>query len=306
MQEPAVDSWRVYDTPTSRNVGRPKRTSHGPERISRGFGVNALQLKLIICITMLVDHFGLLFLELGSIGYTVCRSIGRITIPLVCLLLVEGYMKTRSRKKYALRLLGFAVISEVPWLAIALKQAEEIAKYRVEIGDEAWKALGEEELSLLADRVLSIFNVMFTLVIGVLMLSVLDMAKRRFKERPAKEAASGKILYWLSFVATIVLTYLVTILLQMDYPESIPLYVLLFYYFYAEPDTKLIACALVVLVGGGTIVYYIGGAVALILIKLYDGTLGYSKEQHPRWKYAFYLFYPMHLAILFFVRYVLM
>ncbi len=299
MQEPAVDSWRTYDTPMKRSAGGAKRTS-------RGFGVNALQLKLIICITMLVDHFGLLFLELGSTGYTICRSIGRITIPLVCMLLVEGYMKTRSRKKYALRLLGFAVVSEVPWIAIALKQAEQIAKYRVEIGDEAWKALTEEEMTLLADRVLSIFNVLFTLVIGIVMLSVLDLAKRHFKERPAKEAVTGKILYWVSFVATILLTYLVTILLQMDYPDIIPLYVLLFYYFYDEPDTKLIACALVVLVGGGSIVYYIGGAVALILIKLYDGTLGYSKEQHPRWKYAFYLFYPMHLALLFFVRYVLM
>lgn len=298
-QEPAVDRWKAYDKPASRDVGKPKRTS-------KGFGVNALQLKLIICVTMLVDHFGLLFLELGSVGYTVCRSIGRMTVPLVCLLLVEGYMKTRSRRNYALRLLGFAVISEIPWLAIALKQAEEIAKLRVELGDEAWKALSEEEMSLLADRVLSIFNVLFTLVIGILMLCVLDMAKRHFKNRPMKEAVSDKILYWISFVVTILLTYLVTILLQMDYPDIIPLYVLLFYYFYDEPDTKLIACALVVLVGGGSIVYYIGGAVALILIKLYDGTLGYSKEQHPRWKYAFYMFYPMHLVLLYFVRYVLM
>lgn len=68
-------------------------------------------LKIIAVVTMVVDHVGYMFFP----QYSVFRYIGRLSMPIFCFLLAEGFTHTRSVKKYALRLALFAVISEVPY-----------------------------------------------------------------------------------------------------------------------------------------------------------------------------------------------
>lgn len=85
-------------------------------------------LKLIAVITMLIDHMAMLWLYpmvskitlLHLFGrtmtlYSLMRLIGRIAFPIFCFLIVEGFIHTHDRKKYGLRLLIFALISEPPW-----------------------------------------------------------------------------------------------------------------------------------------------------------------------------------------------
>ena len=109
-------------------------------------------LKIIAMVCMLIDHTaavlfdrilisrGLLdavnasdggasFLSTGNtavIYYAdmIMRAIGRISFPIFCFLLIEGFLHTHDVKKYALNLGIFALVSEVPFdLAFAERKS---------------------------------------------------------------------------------------------------------------------------------------------------------------------------------------
>jgi len=73
--------------------------------------MSSLVLKITALITMIIDHYGAIFQ--GNI--IIYRIIGRLAFPIYCFLLVEGYTHTSNIKKYALRLIAFAFISEIPF-----------------------------------------------------------------------------------------------------------------------------------------------------------------------------------------------
>lgn len=99
-------------------------------------GISGSTLKLIAVVTMLTDHAGATVIRaiwrhpavssvperytLWSHIYAASRDIGRIAFPIFCFLLVEGFLHTRNVRKYAERLLLFALISELPF-DLALK-----------------------------------------------------------------------------------------------------------------------------------------------------------------------------------------
>ncbi len=80
-------------------------------------------LKWIALITMLIDHTAATMMphynmlqELTNIDmavvYEVMRGIGRLSFPIFCFCIVEGFVHTRNVKKYLIRLLIFALITE--------------------------------------------------------------------------------------------------------------------------------------------------------------------------------------------------
>lgn len=104
-------------------------------------GFSGSTIKLIAIIAMFIDHTAATILErmmmragymLAAINagamadwiaghkslfipYLVMRMIGRFGFPIFCFLLVEGFVHTHNRRKYALRLFLFALISEIPF-----------------------------------------------------------------------------------------------------------------------------------------------------------------------------------------------
>ena len=86
------------------------------QKICRGLDANAL--KLIAIAAMTVDHVAWLLFP----GYpaaavpVIMHIIGRITCPIMCFFIAEGFYHTHDRKKYALRLLALAVVSHFAYL----------------------------------------------------------------------------------------------------------------------------------------------------------------------------------------------
>ena len=111
-------------------------------------GFSSADLKLFAIIFMLIDHIGAIGIEgylmksglmtatglnvsPGMPGYGLAmglsfldlplRFAGRIAFPLFAFMIVQGFLHTHNRKDYLLRLLAFALISQIPFsLAMSL------------------------------------------------------------------------------------------------------------------------------------------------------------------------------------------
>lgn len=100
-----------------------EQSSFFPARFRR---LSGSALKLLAVLAMLIDHTAICFQPLlasprltlfGRVctPYLALRFVGRIAFPIFCFLLAEGFRHTRDRRRYGLRLLLFALLSEIPF-----------------------------------------------------------------------------------------------------------------------------------------------------------------------------------------------
>lgn len=65
---------------------------------------------------MFLDHIGVIGKAfLSKNVYFLLRAVGRLSFPLFCFILAEGFFHTKNRKKYQQRLFIFALLSEIPY-----------------------------------------------------------------------------------------------------------------------------------------------------------------------------------------------
>lgn len=152
----------------------------------QSFSLTGSSLKKIAIVTMLIDHIGACVFERGLLLVDeirndatlfemfrmtdrILRLIGRVSFPIFCFLLAEGFLHSHDRKKYALRLFLFALISEIPFdLAI-----------RGRFFDPSYQ------------------NIFFTLLIGLLAMMLCDYF--RMKTQPVAQVlvlALALVLAW--------------------------------------------------------------------------------------------------------------
>jgi hypothetical protein len=107
---------------------------------------NALKLIAVVC--MVIDHVAWAFVPAWSVPWMAMHFVGRITMPVMAFMVVEGYVHTHDFTRYALRLLVFALISDIPFMAF--------------------------------ERSTGMHNVMFTLFLGLMAIRLIDMARNEF------------------------------------------------------------------------------------------------------------------------------
>jgi hypothetical protein len=77
--------------------------------------MNKNALKYIAIFAMTLDHIGKYITFLNPILSIIFMIVGRITFPIMCFFIAEGFKYTKDKKKYALRLLTVALVSQIPW-----------------------------------------------------------------------------------------------------------------------------------------------------------------------------------------------
>lgn len=71
--------------------------------------LHSSHLKWIAMITMTIDHIGAYILP----DQLWLRMIGRLSFPIYAFLIAEGYVHTRNRTHFALRLFGFGMVTQL-------------------------------------------------------------------------------------------------------------------------------------------------------------------------------------------------
>lgn len=258
--------------------------------------INGFTLKMIAIITMLIDHTAAAILERALNCYTfevinqnrqawvivyyILRLIGRMAFPIFIYLLVEGFLYTRSAGKYALRLLVFAMISELPF-----DLAFSYANYWYDNYDGVhWYT---HWIGLLAHQ-----NVFWTLGIGMLAMWAMEALRTAFYEKEDSEKLRGLAWMMLRVLLQIVIAGIAMIaayILRTDYGQFGVAAILVMYLL---RNYRIIGLTLAI--GVLSLQSNIEIIAILMLLPVYF----YNGERGKQMKYFFYGFYPVHLLVL--------
>jgi hypothetical protein len=210
-------------------------------------------LKIAAMLSMLCDHIGFVLVSANhfpEIYYTL-RIIGRIAFPLFCFMLVEGFVHTHNRKNYIIRLAVFAIVSEIPFDLSSCGSAFD------------WDSQ----------------NVMWTLLIGFIVLCGLERFEENYLAKLAVLLAGGIAAYFMHTDYSMFGVFLIAVLYICRFNNK----------------ARIVLLGIMVLTQGRIEAF---AALSIPFIMKYDP----DKNDIHLPKYFFYVFYPAHLVILYLIH----
>ena len=239
--------------------------------MNKSNGISGTGLIIIASVSMTIDHIGVIFFP----GMLWLRLIGRIAFPIYAFLIAQGYRHTSNKSKYALRLLLLALVSEIPF-----------------------------DYTFGGGLSFSHQNVFFTLLLGLLVIWAFEKWEKTL---------------WVLPVIFLWAVYYMADSIRCDYSGWGVLLIWLLWKFgdnakgaavvifamslvYVLPDVLRISGrdASWLMWAYNTIQF--GGVMAIAPIWFYNNKRGASGWPPALRRWFFYLYYPLHLAVLFVVK----
>lgn len=249
--------------------------------------MNREEIKYIAIIAMTFNHAAHALMTPGTLLFETMENIGYITAMVMAFFLVEGFHYTRSVRKYAVRLLIFAALSQLPYM----------------------KSQGYEQL-----------NMLFTVLIGLGILCAMQAEAGGNIERSGSNTAgavspAGSIrwkivcagLILMSFVCDWGVLFPVTVMYleksRGDRQRQLRVYLIIAAVFvllntstFYQEEGALFAASL--LRGAFSSIGILAAAVLVLFV--YNGQTEQKYRRFHKW--FFYIYYPLHLAILWGIK----
>lgn len=255
--------------------------------------MSTFALKILAVASMFIDYLGAIFISPSDNPYVylVFRSIGRLSLPIILFLLSEGFQHTGNIKNYLKRLGIFALISEIPF---------DLAFYQYHFGTDFISdfrsifagGYHSDKLSALLLNLFTYQNVLVTLFLGLLLLYIINNVEKKYSNNLG-------MVNFINGVLTIVFCA-ISVLIRADSNVAGILMLVAFYLF--RGNNVLIGIALFIV--NGTIAGNVASDNLLLIIPVLS-TLAiipicfYNGKKGKDIKYFFYIFYPLHLLVLF-------
>ena len=228
--------------------------------------MNRNQLKIIACISMVIDHIGyILFPDVQLL-----RLIGRTAMPIFAFFIGEGCFYTKDRKKYFLRIFILGLICQLFYIGESLINGSGDALY---------------------------FNILLTFSCSVIVCSTFLSCRNNPTDK-------NKFLFLICigvfFAVNFAFSFIkektgVNICFDYGFEGTVlPVFALIYK---DEKRKKIMYSAGTVLFAYFTYgigLYFLFALVPTVFICLYNGKAGKKKLNR-----FFYLFYPLHLAVIY-------
>lgn len=240
------------------------------------FSLSRNQLKLLAILAMVVDHTAWGFVEFMSPLGQAMHIFGRLTLPIMCFFIAEGYRHTSNLTKYIERMVTFAIISVLPFYLFF----HEEYYFRQNIIFDLTLALlalcvSDCQKIPVLFRILGVVAllVVSALIGGWVIMPIIYVLVFYYKDTFQKKA------FWFTFYTIVLEICLITLIsLNQIYHFS--------KYNWAITER----------------LYLLGFVFALIPLYFYNGQKGQCIISPQFERYFFYAFYPLHFMVLYIIK----